>query len=148
MFGALFVSLNEIKFEKHTNRSNPLKFTYSEKATKFCEISTIDLTITTSDISMLESHKGVWPSQNIWTYQWLSFQHLQSFFNFGTKQSTKNSKFTYFNFFASFVTHGIPRCKIYSFTFLYQPLIIWNLQKIFFCENCKKESASSNVWSL
>ena len=31
-----------------------LKFIYSEKATKFCEISTVDLTITTWDKSMVE----------------------------------------------------------------------------------------------
>ena len=31
-----------------------IKFIYSEKATKFCEISTVDLTITTQDKSMVE----------------------------------------------------------------------------------------------
>ena len=31
-----------------------LKFIYSEKATKFCEISTMDLTVTTKDKSMVE----------------------------------------------------------------------------------------------
>ena len=31
-----------------------LKFIYSEKATKFCEISTIDLTVTTWDKSTVE----------------------------------------------------------------------------------------------
>ena len=31
-----------------------LKFTYSEKATKFCEISTVDLTVITLDKSMVE----------------------------------------------------------------------------------------------
>ena len=31
-----------------------LKFIYSEKATKFCEISTVDLTVTTLDKSMVE----------------------------------------------------------------------------------------------
>ena len=30
------------------------KFMYSEKATKFCEISTLDLTITTKDKSTVE----------------------------------------------------------------------------------------------
>ena len=31
-----------------------LKFIYSEKATKFCEISTIDLTVTTWDKSIMD----------------------------------------------------------------------------------------------
>ena len=31
-----------------------IKFIYSEKATKFCEISTADLTVTTKDISTVE----------------------------------------------------------------------------------------------
>ena len=31
-----------------------LKFIYSEKATKFCEISTVDLTVTTQDKSKVE----------------------------------------------------------------------------------------------
>ena len=35
-----------------------VKFIYSEKATKFCEISTVDLTVTTWDKSTVEiSHK-------------------------------------------------------------------------------------------
>ena len=31
-----------------------VKFIYSEKATNFCEISTVDLTVTTLDKSMVE----------------------------------------------------------------------------------------------
>ena len=31
--------------------SDKIKFIYSEKATKFCEISTVDLTVTTQDKS-------------------------------------------------------------------------------------------------
>ena len=31
-------------FQKYKNRQNWLKLIYSEKATKFCEISTVDLT--------------------------------------------------------------------------------------------------------
>jgi hypothetical protein len=33
---------------------NKLKFIYSEKVTKFCEISNVDLTVTTRDKSMVE----------------------------------------------------------------------------------------------
>ena len=41
-----------------------LKFIYSEKATQFCEIYTIDLTVTTQDKSTVEFHKILLPSQN------------------------------------------------------------------------------------
>ena len=41
-----------------------IKFIYSEKATKFCEISTLLLTGTTYDKSKVEIRKIVWPSQN------------------------------------------------------------------------------------
>ena len=42
----------------------------------------------------------------------------------GSKQHTKNSKFTYLSFFASFDTHGMPRGKIYCFTFLWNSSIV------------------------
>ena len=41
------------------------KFIYSEKGTKFCRISSVDLTVTTYDESTI--YKIVWPSQNIWS---------------------------------------------------------------------------------
>ena len=50
-----------------------LKFIYSEKATKFCEIFTILLTSTTFDWHYNRTKvrwnffKILWPSQNIWT---------------------------------------------------------------------------------
>jgi hypothetical protein len=46
-----------------------LKFFYSEKATKFCEISTVDLSITTyiGQIYSGDFAKNLWPPQNIWT---------------------------------------------------------------------------------
>ena len=42
-----------------------VKFIYSEKATKFCEISTVDLTITTLTNLQWRFRKILWPSQNI-----------------------------------------------------------------------------------
>ena len=44
-----------------------VKFIYSEKATKFCEISTVDLTVATLDKSTMEISQKLWPSQNIRT---------------------------------------------------------------------------------
>ena len=35
-------------------KSKLIKFVYSEKATKFCEISTVDLTVTTYNKSLVE----------------------------------------------------------------------------------------------
>ena len=43
--GAKYLSLKEK--EKSFLRHMYVKFIYSEKATKFCEISTVDLTVTT-----------------------------------------------------------------------------------------------------
>ena len=45
--------------------SSRVKFIYSEKATKFCEISTEDLTVTTFNKSMVEISQNLWLSQNI-----------------------------------------------------------------------------------
>ena len=44
-----------------------VKIIYSEKATKFYEISTVDLTVNTQDKSTLgeDFEKNLWPSQNI-----------------------------------------------------------------------------------
>ena len=48
---------------------SPLKFIYSEKATKFCEISTVDLTV--------RLRKILWSSQNIWTlHQFSKFNNF------------------------------------------------------------------------
>ena len=49
-----------------TSQFMSVKFIYSEKATKFCETSTADLTVTTQDKSTVEISQN-WPSQNIWT---------------------------------------------------------------------------------
>ena len=42
-------------------------FIYSEKATKFCEISAVDLSVATQD--------KLWPSQNILTLSWMTHVH-------------------------------------------------------------------------
>ena len=44
-----------------------VKFIYSEKATKFCKTSTVDLTVTTLTNVRWRFHKILWPSQNILT---------------------------------------------------------------------------------
>ena len=53
------VFLRTLKYQTHFCRQfetsiNLLKFIYSEKATKFCEISTVDLTVTIQDKSTVE----------------------------------------------------------------------------------------------
>ena len=48
-------------------RSLLLKFIYSEKATKFCEISTVDLSYILQSNLWWRFRKIMWPSQNIWT---------------------------------------------------------------------------------
>ena len=53
----------ECFFRKNCN----LKFTYSEKATIFCEISTVDLSYVLTVKSTVKTI--LWPSQNIWTLQ-------------------------------------------------------------------------------
>ena len=54
-----------------------LKLIYSEKATKFCDISTLLLTGTTWDKSKLE----ILPSQNIWTllHKIIQFSNIMQF---------------------------------------------------------------------
>ena len=47
-----------------------VKFIYSEMATKFCEISTLLLSVCTVDKSKLEISKIVWPSHNIRTLKY------------------------------------------------------------------------------
>ena len=42
-----------------------LKFIYSEKATNFCEISTINLSYVVTVKSTVEISQSLWPSQNI-----------------------------------------------------------------------------------
>ena len=43
-----------------------LKFIYSEKATKFCEISTVNLTGAIYRTNLRwRFHKNLWPSQNL-----------------------------------------------------------------------------------
>ena len=44
-----------------------LKFIYSDKTTKFCEISTVDLSYVCQSNLQWRFHKILWPSQNIWT---------------------------------------------------------------------------------
>ena len=44
-----------------------LKFIYSEKATKFCEIFTLLLSYVAPVKSKMKIAKILWPSQNIWT---------------------------------------------------------------------------------
>ena len=44
-----------------------LKFIYFEKAAKFCEISTVDLSYVVTVKSTMEISQTLWPSQNIWT---------------------------------------------------------------------------------
>ena len=44
-----------------------IKFIYSEKATKVCEICTVDLSYVVTVKSTVEICKILWPSQNIWT---------------------------------------------------------------------------------
>ena len=53
-----------------------LNFIYSEKATKFCEISTLLLTGTTKTKVRGRFRKILWPSQNIWSLT----KRLQMFF--------------------------------------------------------------------
>ena len=56
-----------------------LKFIYSEKATKFCEIFTVDLTVTTYRTNLQwRFRKNLWPSQNIWTL-WLRLASLENY---------------------------------------------------------------------
>ena len=50
---------------KHDVRETMINFIYSEKATKFCEISTNYFTGRTNN--WWRFHKILWPSQNIWT---------------------------------------------------------------------------------
>ena len=45
--------------------SSQVKFIYSEKATKFCEIFTLLLIGTTQDKSKMKIYKILWSSQNI-----------------------------------------------------------------------------------
>ena len=51
-----------------------LKFIYSEKATKFCEISTLLLSYVVPVKSKVRFRKILWPSQNIWTLISLFFR--------------------------------------------------------------------------
>ena len=43
-----------------------LKFIYSEKATKFCEMSTVNLSYVVPVKSMMEILQTLWPPQNIY----------------------------------------------------------------------------------
>ena len=54
-----------------------LKFIYSEKATKFCEISIVDLSYVVPVKFMVEISQNLWPSQNIWTLK--PFQEIFGF---------------------------------------------------------------------
>ena len=48
-----------------------LKFIYSEKATKFCEIFSLILSYVVQSKVRWRFHKILWPPQNIWTLQWV-----------------------------------------------------------------------------
>ena len=54
------------------NQTTYIKFIYSEKATKFCEIFTLLLTSTNFVLTKVRwrFRKILWPSQNIWTYKY------------------------------------------------------------------------------
>ena len=47
--------------------SSQVKFIYSEKTTKFCEISTNHLSYVLPVKNLMEICKIVWPAQNIWS---------------------------------------------------------------------------------
>ena len=69
----------ELKFRSLEENSVPhmLKFIYSEKATKFCEISTVDLTVTTSDKSTVEiSQKFVAFSDKIFFGRYITKKYI------------------------------------------------------------------------
>ena len=59
---------------------------YFEKATKFCEIFNVDLTVTNIRKTNIRwrFHKILWPSQNIWTFRifsktYLNFEVVEEF---------------------------------------------------------------------
>ena len=60
------IKLNEA-YKQVTTISIMIKFIYSEKVTKFCEISTLLLSVCTVDKSKVEISQILWPSQNILT---------------------------------------------------------------------------------
>ena len=60
------IKLNEA-YKQVTTISIMIKFIYSEKVTKFCEISTLLLSVCTADKSKVEISQILWPSQNILT---------------------------------------------------------------------------------
>ena len=83
LFGTFNPFCETGNLKNRERKENYAKFTYSEKATKFCEISTVNLTIQIhiEDFRILENiityversnlrwrfRKILWPSQNIWT---------------------------------------------------------------------------------
>ena len=69
-----------------------IKFIYSEKATKFCEIFPLLLTVCAVVKSKERLRKILWPSQNIWTLQLMfSFEFkFKSRWNYGFKKSCIN----------------------------------------------------------
>ena len=79
--------------------SNLLKFIYSEKATKFCEISTVDLTVTTQDKSKVEiSQKFVAFSE------YMNFTTRLGIFFYGTDVMPP--------YFWGIITQSQPQCSI------------------------------------
>ena len=50
-----------------------VKFIYSEKATKFWEISTLLLAYVVRVKRKVDIRKILWPSENIWALKWLKY---------------------------------------------------------------------------
>ena len=65
----------------YNNNTDVVKFIYSEKATKFCEISTVDLTVTTQDKSTVEI--------------WQKFVAFSEYMNFTMHFISRNTKIAY-----------------------------------------------------
>ena len=74
----------EFNFKSHDMQLGRflLKFVYSEKAKVFCEISTVDLTITTSNRSKVEI------SQDFVAFsEYMNFTHHLSYFELNDRKS-------------------------------------------------------------
>ena len=57
----------QFRFNFVENSYLQVKFVYSEKVTKFCEISTVDWSLLHRTNLRWRFRKNLWPSQNIWT---------------------------------------------------------------------------------
>ena len=61
------------KLNGDSNLLYQLKFIYFEKATKFCEISTVDLTVTTQDKYKVEVLQNLVAFSKYMNFIWLKF---------------------------------------------------------------------------